>query len=217
MTEPIVIDIFSDPICPWCYIGLKRLDLALDETDSTTHMRWRCFMLNPEMPHNGMNRREYLERKFGGKEGADRVYGAIKIAAENLGIAIDFDKITHTPSTVLAHIALRESQVFDCDIEKVDIFARSLFAAYFEKGLDLGKRDQIIDIWQSSGFDPTRLERAIDEGHHKAEIFDEHRAARDRGITGVPFFIVNGTYALSGAQDKAALNRVFDLLNQKAA
>jgi len=217
MPAPILIDIFSDPICPWCYIGLKRLDAALAQTDRAVQTRWRCFMLNPDMPAEGMDRRTYLERKFGGPQGADRVYGAIEQAAKQAGLQVDFAKIARTPSTIAAHMALREAQFNEAEGAQADALVRALFAAYFEEGRDIGDPDILAQIWQDAGFAPDRLAAVLAEDHHREDIIEENRVARSRGISGVPFFIIAGTYALSGAQDTAALTRVFDLIDQEAA
>ncbi len=215
MPSPISIDVFSDPICPWCYIGLQRLDATLAAINRQVRTRWRCFMLNPEMPLEGMDRQSYLARKFGGVSSAQRVYSAIGSAAEQAGLSLDFAKIRRTPSTVLAHMALREAQL---ESEKVDdkanAFVRSLFAAYFEHGQDIGQRQVLQDLWAAAGLLPSRLERAFDQDLHRDHVLAENLEARSRGISGVPFFIVAGTYALAGAQDQLALKRVFDLVDQ---
>ncbi|MEO0914157.1 MAG: DsbA family oxidoreductase, partial [Pseudomonadota bacterium] len=102
------LDIISDPICPWCYIGKTKLDAALNERpDFRFEIRWRPFQLNPDMPPEGMDRRAYLEQKFGGKEGALRVYGQIADAAEAAGLEIDFAAIKRTPNTIDAHRLIR--------------------------------------------------------------------------------------------------------------
>lgn len=213
MSQPLSLDIFSDPICPWCYIGLKRLDEALAEVGRPVETRWRCYMLNPDMPAEGMDRRAYLERKFGGPEGANRVYRAIEKAATNAGLQVDFSKIQRTPSTIKAHQALREAH----DLGAADTFIRALFAAYFEQGQDIGDEAVLSDLWASIGLNSEDLSAVFDEDRHLDTILGEQAEARTRGVSGVPFFVVGGAYALSGAQDKSVFHRVFDLIDQDEA
>ena len=173
-------------------------------------------MLNPDMPAQGMDRREYLERKFGGPQGADRVYGAIETAAKQAGLQVEFGKISRTPSTLLAHIALREAQVNAHETAQADSFVRQLFSAYFEHGQDIGSPQTLHKLWLKGGFAKDRLDRVFAQDLHRDAIWTENQEAHTRGISGVPFFIVANTYALSGAQDKASLHRVFDLIDQEA-
>ena len=114
-------------------------------------------------------------------------------------------------------MALREAQFNEAEGAQADALVRALFAAYFEEGRDIGDPDILAQIWQDAGFAPDRLAAVLAEDHHREDIIEENRVARSRGISGVPFFIIAGTYALSGAQDTAALTRVFDLIDQEAA
>ena len=210
MSQPITLDIFSDPICPWCYIGLKRLDAALAELEATVTTQWRCYMLNPDMPREGMDRRAYLERKFGGPASADRVYGAIETAAKQAGIDVNFAAMKRTPSTYAAHQALRGAQ----ELGGGDTFIRKLFTAYFEDGQDIGDPAVLAALWTASDLPADVLSDLLADERHLDAITAEMNEARVRGVNGVPFFVVNGTYALSGAQDKAAFAQVFSLLKQ---
>ena len=213
MSQPIKLDIFSDPICPWCYIGLKRLDAALAELGEAVETQWRCYMLNPDMPPQGMDRRAYLERKFGGPAGADRVYGAIESAAKQAGLTVDFAAIKRTPSTYAAHQALRGAQ----ELGGGDAFIRKLFVAYFEEGRDIGEPAVLSDLWTQCDLPTQTLTALLEDERHLETISAEMNEARLRGVSGVPFFVVNGTYALSGAQDKAAFAQVFNLARQSDA
>ena len=213
MNQPLTLDIFSDPICPWCYIGLKRLDAALAELEEEVATTWRCYMLNPDMPREGMDRRTYLERKFGGPAGADRVYGAIEAAAKQAGLNVDFAAITRTPSTYAAHQALRGAQALGGG----DSFIRKLFVAYFEQGKDIGDASVLADLWAACDLPAQDLTDLLDDERHLDAITAEMNEARLRGVSGVPFFVVNGTYALSGAQDKAAFAQVFSLAKENHA
>lgn len=210
MSAPVQLDIFSDPICPWCYIGLKRLDEALAETDRTVEATWRCYMLNPHMDMAGMDRRAYLENKFGGPEGATRVYGAIEQAATSAGLEIDFAKIERTPNTTRAHQAIREAQ----SLGQADPLIRALFHAYFKMGQDIGDVAVLRALWCSVGLSAADLDAVFATDKHLDALMSEQNEARLHGVSGVPFFVVDGTYALSGAQDKSVFHQIFNLLGR---
>ncbi len=209
----IEIDIFSDPICPWCYIGKKRLEKALakrPEIDVTIH--WRAFQLNPTMPTDGIDRKTYLENKFGGSGGAAQVYGHINNTGIQEGIDFNFDAIERTPNTIKAHRLIRLIQ--DTSLEMATKFKEALFEAYFLNGQDIGDTNTLLNILDSIDLEPKDYEVFLDGVTYKKEVQEEDATARRLGITGVPFFIVNGQYALSGAQEPAAFDPIFDLALQ---
>ena len=209
----IEIDIFSDPICPWCYIGKKRLETALSSRpDVEVEIRWRAFQLNPTMPASGMDRKAYLENKFGGPSGANQVYGHIKQTGEAEGIEFNFDDIKRTPNTVQAHRLIRYAQTFSAD-QALEL-KNALFESYFLKGEDIGDSDTLCQIAGSIGLDGVDVKTFLESELYRKDIQEEDTTARRLGITGVPFFIVNGQYALSGAQEPSAFDPVFDLALQ---
>ncbi|WP_420547259.1 DsbA family oxidoreductase [Curvivirga sp.] len=212
----IEIDIFSDPICPWCYIGKKRLEKALaNRPDLNIEIRWRAFQLNPSMPELGMDRKTYLENKFGGPGGAAQVYGHIKTTGETEGIDFKFDEIKRTPNTVKAHRLIRFAQSQNAQIA-FDL-KEELFQAYFMNGKDIGDKETLIEIASAVGMNGTDVTEFLDTEIFKSDIEEEDTTARRLGISGVPFFIVNGQYALSGAQEPSAFEPVFDLALQAAS
>ena len=201
----IALDILSDPICPWCYIGKAKLDAALRERPVPgLEMQWRTFQLNPDMPEGGMSRTEYLERKFGGPEGARSVYGRIEQAVREAGLPLDFSKIERTPNTLDAHRLIRWARAPG----KQDAVVDALFAAYFVEGVDIGNRDALIAIGAAQGMDADLLRRLYAEDADRALLQNEDALAREMGVTGVPCYVIDETYALVGAQDTAVWRQV---------
>lgn len=211
--EP-TLDILSDPICPWCYIGKARLDEALrDGPGVTLDIHWRVFQLNPDMPDGGMDRMAYLENKFGGPQGAREVYGRIEDAVHAAGLPVAFDKITRTPNTLDAHRLIRWARTTGRQQAVVD----ALFTAYFVEGVDIGDRDALVEIGAGQGMDADLLRRLYAEDADRTLLLNEDALAREMGVTGVPCFVLNETYALVGAQEPAMWRMVFDRLSKGEA
>ena len=146
-TPPLSIDIVSDVVCPWCYIGKRRLEAALARRasdDAPVQVRWLAFQLNPDIPAGGVDRRSYLEQKFGGPERAKQIYARIKAAGDEVGISFDFDRIVRQPNTVYAHRLIAWAQ--DLDLKAADALIERLFRAYFVDGIDIGDPDVIEHI-----------------------------------------------------------------------
>ncbi len=193
----IKLDILSDPICPWCLIGKTRLEKAMEaEGDHPFVIEWHPFQLNPDMPKEGMDRREYLETKFGGKENAVRVYGEIARHAEEEGLDIDFGAIKRTPNTVDAHRLIHWSGIEG----KQNAVVNALFKAYFKEGRDIGNAEVLSDIADSAGMDAAVVAKllASDSDIESIQQRDEH--SRGMGVNSVPTFIVANQHAVPGAQ-----------------
>lgn len=201
------LDIISDPICPWCYIGKAKLDRALEaRPDHPFEISWRPFQLNPEMPIEGMDRKAYLEGKFGGPEGAASVYGRIEDMAKATGLDIDFAKITRTPNTIDAHRLIRWA-----GIEGRQIFvANQLFHRYFKLGEDIGDHAILIDVAKTVGMDAEMTARLLASDADIVETRTEDEKARTMGVTGVPTFLIGGKYVVTGAQESEAWMKIID-------
>ena len=201
--EPLTIDVVSDVVCPWCYLGEKRLDKALAEAATPAVVRWRPYQLDPTIPAGGLDRAEYLERKFGKsnrlKEAHDRL---VRLGAE-VGLALRFDKITRSPNTLDAHRLIKWSAAAGVQRDVVD----RLFRAYFVDGRDIGDRAVLIDIARESGLNAAVVERLLAGDADKHEVKRAIAEAQAIGVTGVPFFIFAGRLAVPGAQEPAALVR----------
>ena len=193
----VKLDILSDPICPWCYIGKANLDRALSKhPDHPFEIEWHPFQLNPTMPAEGMDRREYLETKFGGKENAVRVSSNIAEAAKVAGLNINFEGIKTTPNTINAHRLIHWSGLEGRQTAVVS----KLFKAYFVEGRDIGSNDVLIDIAKSAEMDPEMIERLLNSDADLDDLRARDANAREKGVTGVPAFVVANQHVVPGAQ-----------------
>lgn len=203
----ITLDILSDPICPWCYIGKANLDRALEaRPDHALTIQWHPFQLNPDMPPEGADRRAYLETKFGGKENAVRVYSRIAEAAEAAGLSIDFGGIERTPNTLDAHRLIHWAGLEGRQTAAVS----RLFKAYFELGLDIGDREVLLEIAGGIGMDRELAARLFESGADLDDIRARDEHARQRGVTGVPTFVLANQHVLPGAQPTELWLQVID-------
>jgi predicted DsbA family dithiol-disulfide isomerase len=203
----IKLDILSDPICPWCYIGKANLDRALaSRPDHPFVIEWHPFQLNPDMPEVGMDRRAYLETKFGGKDNAVKVYARIAEAAEKAGLKIDFAKIETTPNTIDAHRLIHWAGL---EGRQTAAVAR-LFKAYFEEGRDIGDHTVLLDIAEGIGMDRAMTERLLSSDADADDIRARDAHTRDRGVTGVPTFVLANQHVLPGAQPPELWQQVLD-------
>ncbi len=211
----VKLDIISDPICPWCYIGKAGLDRALEKhPDHPFQIEWHPFQLNPDMPMGGMDRRGYLETKFGGKENAVRVYSQIADAAKAAGLEIDFEAMKRTPNTIDAHRLIHWAGL---EGRQTAVIAR-LFKAYFVEGLDIGDHAVLLDIAEGVGMDRAMTERLLSSDADSEDIRARDAHARERGVTGVPTFVVANQHVLPGAQPAELWTSVIeDIAAQLAA
>ena len=204
----IQIDLFSDVICPWCFIGKRRLERALNQrSNSGVDINWRAFQLNPDMPKNGMLRDHYLEAKFGGPDRAKTIYDNIRKTGETEGIEFEFEKIQKTPNTVLAHRLITWSK----DQKISDLIVESLFKAYFYEGRDIGSLETLKEILEDSNIDTESFVRYAKSDEGIDQVANDTRYAYSNGITGVPCFIFDKKYSISGAQEPEAFFPLFDL------
>jgi len=209
----VKLDIISDPICPWCYIGKTNLDRAMEaHADHPFEVEWHPFQLNPDMPEDGMDRREYLETKFGGQEGALRVYGQIDQAAQNIGLHLDFAGIKRTPNTIDAHRLIHWAGMEGVQTLVVD----KLFKAYFKEGRDISDHSVLVRIAEAAGMNGDAIRRALETEADKADLRERDAHARSRGISGVPCFIVDNRYAVQGAQPPDVWASVIEEIVEKS-
>ena len=206
MADPFQIDVISDVVCPWCYIGQRRLAEALarlpaDDPARHASIRWHPFQLNPDLPQAGVARKTYLEDKFGGRTRAAQVYARVSAAGATVGIPFAFDRIAIQPNTRDAHRLIAWTQAQGDAGNLVE----RLFRAYFIEGRAIGNRDVLAAIAGEAGFDSVAARTMLDsdEGVDAIALMDQR--ARDIGVQGVPFFIFNQRVAVSGAQEPDAL------------
>lgn len=202
------IDIVSDTICPWCYIGKRKLESALNERpDIEVELGWRPFQLNPHMPAEGMDRAEYLRAKFGGPDRAAQIYDAVAQAGLAVGIEFAFDKVERTPSTLNSHRLIRWATTAGCQ----DAVVEDLFRRYFLEGADIGDAGVLTSVAADVGMDANLVADLLAGDADLELIRREDAMARQMGINGVPCFIIDRKYAISGAQDAPVFHKVFDL------
>ncbi|MEP7063230.1 MAG: DsbA family oxidoreductase [Betaproteobacteria bacterium] len=199
---PFMIDVVSDVVCPWCYIGKHRLEAALrqlhaDDPAFEPRINWHPFQLNPDLPAAGTDRKRYLEAKFGGPARAGEIYARVRAAGETAGIAFDFDRIAVQPNTLSAHRLVSWAQHEHDAGELVE----RLFAAYFIDGRDIGDHAVLAAIAGEAGLDASVARAHLDSGAGRDEIATMDVRARKLGVSGVPFFIFDGRVAVSGAHE----------------
>ncbi|WP_372615095.1 DsbA family oxidoreductase [Aquicoccus sp.] len=203
----VKLDIFSDPICPWCYIGKTLLDRALESRpDHPFTVEWHPYQLNPDMPPEGMDRRSYLETKFGGKEAAFEAYKPVVARAQEAGLDIAFDKIARTPNTLDAH---RLTHWAGIEGRQTPVVA-ALFRAYFQDGRDIADHEVLADIADAAGLDAAVILKLLQSEADRDEILARDTGAREMGVTAVPTFIVAGQHAVPGAQPVELWQKVID-------
>jgi predicted DsbA family dithiol-disulfide isomerase len=201
MTEPntgIHIDVYSDVICPWCYVGKRRLEQALMEWHGSVpvNVRWRPFQLNPTMPKNGMDRKVYLEAKFGSLDAFKEMEERLLEAGRAEQIPFAFEKILRTPNTFLAHRLIW----YAGRQERQDAVVEELFRAYFVGGNDIGNIQTLTKVAEQAGLKQREVECFLAGETGMAEVKTEEAAGHRIGIRGVPYFVFNNMYAISGAQ-----------------
>lgn len=210
--QTITLDILSDPICPWCYIGKANLDAALASVpDHPFVIQWHPFQLNPDMPAEGMGRREYLETKFGGKEGAARAYAPVVERAEAAGLTINLEAMTRTPNTLDAHRLIHWAGVEQKQLAAVD----ALFKAYFVDGRDIGDHETLADIADGIGLDASVVLRLLASDADRDDIIKRDTNSREMGVNSVPTFIVAGKHAVPGAQPPELWRKVIGELTEQ--
>ncbi len=197
MTKTIKLDIMSDPICPWCYIGKAHLDKALAaHPDHPFVIEWHPFQLNPDMPAQGMDRRAYLEGKFGGKEAAVRAYAPVVEHAAKAGLNINFEAMNRTPNTLDAHRLIHWAGIEGRQTAAV----AALFKAYFVDARDIGDPEVLADIADGIEMDAAVVARLLKSDVDAQDIRDRDAHSRQMGISSVPTFIVANQHAVPGAQ-----------------
>lgn len=220
----MLVEIYSDAICPWCYIGKRRLERARAmRPELRIELKWRAFQLNPWMPAEGMARAEYLAAKFGAAD-AERVYGAIRRIGLSEGVDFAFDRIRRTPSTVDAHRLIRWAARQGANgggdaggDGGEDRLVEALFQAYFLAARDIGDAAVLAEVAGGAGYDATAAAKYLAGEEDADAVRAEDAGARQMGVQGVPCFIVDRRYAVSGAQEPEYFMPLFDLAAREPA
>ena len=202
-SEPLTIDIVSDVVCPWCYLGEKRLEAALKDEAGPVTVRWRPYQLDPTIPEGGLDRAEYMEKKFGKSGRLQSVHDNLPRLGAEVGVPFAFDKIERSPNTLDAHRLIRWAASAGVQEKVVD----RLFKAYFVEGRDIGDGGVLIEIAGECGLDAHLVEKLLADGADADRVRQEIEQAQAMGLSGVPFFIFGGRIGVPGAQEPSVLRQ----------
>jgi len=212
-TDPVQIDVVSDVVCPWCLIGKRRLETALALRPATpVDIRWRPFQLDPTIPRGGIDRQDYVNRKFG-PERAREIYANVTKVGAGEGIAFAFDAIERSPNTVDAHRLIRWAATAGCQ----DAVVERLFAMYFIEGRDIGDPAVLGEAAADAGMDAAIVAQLLAGDADRDLIEKEVATAREIGVSGVPCFIVANRYVVMGAEAPEVIAGAIDMAVKDAA
>ena len=201
----LTIEVVYDLVCPWCYLGVRRLHRALQRRpDVLVDLAWRPFLLNPDLAPSGLARQDYMVRKLGGEERARRLHGAITDLGRTEGIAFRFEHIHRVPQSLDAHRMVRWAGRFGA----ADAMVEALFSAYFTEGVDIGDVATLITLAAQLGLDPVAARRFLATGAEIEGVHADNLRAHRLGINGVPCFVIGGRHAIAGAQEPEVLERL---------
>lgn len=204
----LTIEVVHDLVCPWCFLGVRRLRRTLrGRPDLISDLVWRPFLLNPDMPRSGMSRNDYVIRKFGGEDRARRLYSSISEIGGSEGVLFRFDRIRRTPSSVDAHRLVRWAARYGRAEEVVD----ALFWAYFTDGGDIGDPAVLLAVAAACGLDASAAKRFLSGDEEFDQVHAENLRAHRLGINGVPCFVIAGRHAIAGAQEAEVIDRLLDV------
>ena len=202
------IEVVFDLVCPWCFLGIRRLRRLLrSRPDVAAELIWRPFLLNPDLAPHGVPRQEYLVRKFGGEERAKRLHGTIADLGRAEGLDFRFDRIRRVPHSLDAHRLVRWAGRFAA----ADAMVEALFEAYFMTGADIGDQAVLASIAARIGLDATMAGRFLATVAEVEAVHADNLRAHRLGINGVPCFVVAGRHAIAGAQEPEVLERLMDV------
>ena len=202
------IEVVFDLVCPWCFLGIRRLRRALRaRPEVAAELLWRPFLLNPEAGPGGVARHDYVARKFGGEERARRLHATLGELGRAEGVAFRFDLLRRVPSSLDAHRVVR----FAAQHERADAAVDALFTAHFTHGADIGDHGTLVAIGGSLGLDRLALRRFLASQSEAEAVHAENLRAHRLGINGVPCFVVAGRHAIAGAQEPEVLERLLDV------
>jgi predicted DsbA family dithiol-disulfide isomerase len=212
-TDALTIDVVSDVVCPWCYLGKKRLERALANEPEPIAVHWRPYQLDPSIPEGGVDRRAYMINKFGNDGRIEAAHERLAALGAEEGIAFAFDRIARAPNTLDAHRLIRWALLAGVQDKVVD----RLFSLYFEQGRDIGDRALLIETARECGMDGEVVAKLFAEGADEQEVRDEIAQAQQLGVTGVPFFIFAERFGVPGAQSPDVLATAIDRARKSLA
>ena len=207
----INIKVISDTICPWCYIGKKQLEKAINKIDNIEFdISYKPFQLDPTMPTGGVDRKRYIDRKFG-KDTAKEVGNKIREAGKPVGIEFNYENIIKTPNTLNSHRILKWAEKESKQEEALEL----LFYSYFTEGIDIGNNEELVKIAKKLGLNTKKIEKDLDSDIDIKEIELEEWSYRDLGIAGVPTYILEDNMIITGSQSSETFVNVFNKINSR--
>jgi len=205
--KPLAIDIVSDVVCPWCFIGKRKLEQALSRRpERRVGLRWRPFQLDPTIPAGGIDRNLYLERKFGNAARVAEIQARVREAGHEVGIPFAFEKIRKSPNTLDAHRLIRWAHSTGRQTQVKE----ALLRLYFLDGGDLGDQAALIRVGEENGLDRRVMTQLLEDGSDVTAVQEEIATAVRLGVSGVPFFIFDSKFAVPGAQSANVLVAAID-------
>ena len=207
----INIKVISDTICPWCYIGKKQLEKAINKIDNIEFdISYKPFQLDPTMPTDGVDRKRYIDRKFG-EDTAKEIGNKIKEAGKLVGIEFNYENIIKTPNTLNSHRILKWAEKESKQEEALEL----LFYSYFTEGRDIGNNEELVKIAKKLGLNPKKIEKNSVSDIDIKEIELEEWSYRDLGIAGVPTYILEDNMIITGSQSSETFVNVFNKINSR--
>lgn len=214
MTKPkIKVDVVSDVVCPWCYIGKRRIEKAMDTLKDKYdfEVEYHPFELNPTMPEAGVNQKEYLSAKFGSEERYNQITASTTAAAAGEGLNFDFNKQKVSPNTRNSHRVIQYAKLEGKQAEVKEAFMK----AYFEQGIDLSKKENLVSVAVGAGLSKEAVETLLSSDAGLSAIEQQEQELQKLGISGVPFYIINSKYGVSGAQASETFVQAFEDIRAK--
>ncbi len=200
--SPIVIDVISDVMCPWCFIGKRRLEKALMMLpESNIKVQWHPYQLDASLPKDGKDRKQYLEEKFGGPERAKEIYAHVRNTGAAEKIDFQFEAIEKAPNTINSHRLIRWARSEDMQ----DAMVEELFKLYFTEGADLTDKKVLVNAAERAGINSKLVSDLLDTDQDVKEVEADVFRAHEIGVTGVPFFVIDGRFAVAGAETPETL------------
>ncbi len=209
----IQVEVVSDVVCPWCYIGKRRMEKAVDrlKEEYDFQITFSPFELNPDMPKEGLHQKTYLAQKFGGEERYQQITDHVTHIAHGEGLSFHYDKQSTSPNTRDAHRIIWHAR----QEGRQQAVKEAFLKAYFEDGVDLSKKENLVSVAVSAGLAREKIELLLNNDEGEADVVMSEEVSKRRGISGVPFYIINNQYGLSGAQPSETFEKVFREIAEK--
>lgn len=206
-TAALHVEVIADLICPFCFLGKRRLDAAMHAVQGPSEVSWYPYQLNPDMPEQGMSFDEYLAQRFGNPANIQPVLNTLVAEGDREGINFRFDKLTHVPNTLPAHQLMHLAETMGKEQSEL---AEDLMTAFFKRGANIGDTDVLVAIAADNGIDADAVRQAVNDEKIRQIVLSREAQVRSSGMSGVPGYLLNRRLLVVGAQDKDTLINAFD-------